>query len=73
MPEVVSEHITPNCAILNVMEQHSKNMCMLNHMLAVLRERQSYWGLTEEERKQTREGIKALEAARDALSVQVYA
>ena len=73
MQEVVFEHITANRAILNGMEQHYEHVSALNEMLAVLRERQSSWKLTDEERKHTRKGIKALEAARDALSVQIYA
>jgi hypothetical protein len=55
------------------MEKHSENMSYLLHMIAVLRERQSSWQLTEHERQLTKRGIEALEAARDALSIQIYA
>ena len=54
-------------------EQHAENMAMLQEMLCVLRERQSSWKLTSIEREQTKRGIEALEAAKAALSVQVYA
>lgn len=56
-----------------VMEKHSENMSYLLHMIAVLRERQSSWQLTENERQLTKKGIEALEAAKDALSTQIYA
>jgi len=80
MPETV-ERLTEepvfissaNRAILNCMEQHQENLHMLLYMLSVLRERQSAWDLTEDERARTKKGIKALEAAKDALSVQIYA
>jgi len=55
------------------MENHSENMSCLLHMIAVLRERQSAWELTENERQLTKKGIEALEAAKDALSTQIYA
>jgi len=55
------------------MEKHSENMSYLLHMIAVLRERQSSWQLTEDERQRTKRGIEALEAAKDALSTQIYA
>jgi hypothetical protein len=35
--------------------------------------RQSAWSLTEEERKLTKDGIRALQNAIDALSVQILA
>ena len=55
------------------MDKHIQNMGCLLHMIAVLRERQSSWNLTEAERQETKKGIEALEAAKDALSIQVYA
>jgi hypothetical protein len=73
MPETVEFIDTGNYAILNGMDAHQENMYMLLYMLSVLRERQSAWDLTEEERSRTKKGIKALEAAKDALSVQIYA
>jgi hypothetical protein len=73
MPDTVEFIDTGNYAILNGMDTHSENMYMLLYMLSVLRERQSAWDLTEEERSRTKKGIKALEAAKDALSVQIYA
>jgi len=64
----------PDRAILKTqMEKHSENMSYLLHMIAVLRERQSSWQLTAHERELTRKGIEALEAAKDALSIQIYA
>lgn len=68
----IMEHHSSLC-YTKVVEQHAKYMEMIHWMLCVLRERQSSWKLTDEERIQTREGIKALEAAKDALSVQIYA
>ena len=80
MPATVARSIeepvfitSTNRATLNCMEQHQENMHKLLYMLAVLRERQSAWDLTEDERARTKKGIKALEAAKDALSVQIYA
>lgn len=61
------------CYTKGVMENHSENMSCLLHMIAVLRERQSAWELTENERQLTKKGIEALEAAKDALSTQIYA
>jgi hypothetical protein len=55
------------------MEKHTENMAVLNHMMCVLRERQSSWQLTELEQKKSKQGIEALQAAVDALSVQIYA
>ena len=65
----------PDRAILKTsqMEKHSENMSYLLHMIAVLRERQSSWQLTAYEREATKKGIEALEAAKDALSIQIYA
>lgn len=65
----------PDRAILKTgqMEKHSENMSFLLHMIAVLRERQSSWQLTDDERQLTKKGIEALEAAKDALSTQIYA
>lgn len=71
-PPRVMEH-TPSACYTTWVEQHAKYMEMIHWMLCVLRERQSSWTLTDEERKHTKEGIKALEAAKDALSVQIYA
>lgn len=55
------------------MDEHTENMSCLLHMIAVLRERQSSWQLTEQERELTKKGIEALEAAKNALSTQIYA
>jgi hypothetical protein len=55
------------------MEHHVENMTMLLDMICVLRERQSSWQLTPEQREKSRKGIQALQAAVDALSVQIYA
>lgn len=73
MPEVEQCSVTNKCAILNGMEQHEAHMLALQDMLSVLRERQSAWDLTSSERKRSKEGIEALEAAAAALSIQVYA
>jgi hypothetical protein len=73
MPDTVEFIDTGNYAILNGMDTHQENMYMLLYMLSVLRERQSAWDLTEDERARTKKGIKALEAAKDALSIQIYA
>lgn len=67
------EHIQNVCYTVGVMEQHALYMETLQDMLCDLRERQSSWRLTDEERRRMREGIEALEAAKQALSVQVYA
>jgi hypothetical protein len=55
------------------MEKHTENLGMLLSMLSVLRERQSSWQLTSEEREKSKKGIEALQAAVDALSIQIYA
>jgi hypothetical protein len=73
MPDTVEFIDTGNYAILNGMDTHNENMYMLLFMLSVLRERQSAWELTTSEREQSKKGIKALQAAVDALSVQIYA
>jgi hypothetical protein len=73
MPDTVEFIDTGNYAILNGMDTHNENMYMLLFMLSVLRERQSAWELTTFEREQSKKGIKALQAAVDALSVQIYA
>lgn len=62
-----------SCYTTGIVKQHAENMEMLHTMLCVLRERQSSWKLTAEERQQTKRGIEALEAAKAALSVQIYA
>lgn len=56
-----------------MMEEHKKNVVMLRHMLAVLMVRQSAWQLNEEEKKMTKDGIKALQAAIETMNVQVFA
>lgn len=73
MPEAAEFIDTGNYAILNGMDKHNENMYMLLFMLSVLRERQSAWELTPSEREQSKKGIEALQAAVDALSVQIYA
>lgn len=73
MPEVVECINTSKCAILNGMDQHYENVYMLQFMLSVLRERQSAWELTPQEKVESAKGIEALEAAVAALSIQVYA
>lgn len=55
------------------MEKHTENMTVLLHMMCVLRERQSSWLLTAAEQQDSKKGIEALQAAVDALSVQIYA
>ena len=55
------------------MEKHEQNMTMLNRMMCALREQQSSWHLSHEEKEQAKKYIEALEAASDALKVQIYA
>jgi len=55
------------------MEQHDQHIQVLMSMMAVLRERQSSWELTPEAREKSRKGIVALQAAVDAMSIQIYA
>lgn len=73
MPEVTPFLTTRNYAILNGMEQHDQHIQVLMSMMAVLRERQSSWELTPEAREKSRKGIIALQAAVDAMSIQIYA
>lgn len=73
MPDTVEFIDTGFYASMNGMDTHNENLYMLLYMLSVLRERQSSWDLTPNERERTKKGIKALEAAKDALSVQIYA
>lgn len=65
--------LIPQACYTGVVKEHAENMEMLHMMLCVLRERQSSWQLTPEERTNTKRGIEALEAAKAALSVQIYA
>lgn len=62
-----------NNAKLAFMEKHTENVTVLYHMMCVLRERQSSWQLSSLEQEKSRKGIEALQAAVDALSIQVYA
>lgn len=56
-----------------MVEQHAKNLETIRDMLCLLRENQSSWQLSDEQRKKIKERIAALEAADTALSVQIYA
>lgn len=58
---------------MNGMDMHNQNMYMLLFMISVLRERQSSWTLTTYEREESKKGVIALQAAVDALKVQIYA
>lgn len=56
-----------------MMEEHRKNVDTLRFMLSVLMVRQSAWQLSRDEQQRTKEGIKALQAAIDTMSLQVLA
>lgn len=68
----VVEH-RPFVCYTRMVEQHAKNLETIRDMLCLLRENQSSWQLTDEQRKKIKERIEALEAADTALSVQIYA
>jgi hypothetical protein len=55
------------------LKEHRQHVDLLRHMLAELMARQSSITLTVEQRRLHQQGIKALNAAVDALIVQVYA
>ena len=55
------------------MQKHRQNLDTLRYMLSVLMVRQSSWDLSEIEKKKTKEGITALQAAIESLDIQVYA
>ena len=56
-----------------MLKEHEKNVSTLRHMLAILMVRQSAWQLSDDERKLTQEGIKALQAAIETMAIQVFA
>lgn len=58
---------------MTMLKEHEKNVSSLRHMLAVLMVRQSAWQLSDDERKLTQEGIKALRAAIELMDIQVFA
>ena len=55
------------------MREHRDNIDMLRHMLSVLMTKQSSPTLTEEQKVDCKNGIRALQAAVDALNYQVLA
>lgn len=55
------------------MKSHDEHIMLLRYMLAELMEKQSSPLLSEEKRVLCHKGIDALNAAVDAISVQVYA
>ena len=55
------------------MENHERNMMLLREIMASIREQQSSWQLTSEEREISKKYIEALEAAVAALDIQIYA
>lgn len=56
-----------------IMKEHEENIETLRYMLSVLMVRQSSWHLNEDERLRTQQGIKALQAAVEAMDTQIYA
>lgn len=55
------------------LKEHNEHVDLLRHMLAELMVKQSGPTLTAEQRRLHKKGIKALQAAVEAMNMQVYA
>lgn len=60
-------------AVIMQLEQHEQHVASLRHMLAELMVKQSGPTLTKAQRRAHKQGIEALKAAVDAMTMQVYA